>query len=135
MRYSRLLPLLVMLPACDVFDPDIDVVHGDVAGSAIQPAVSVPGIVAAGQPFDVDIQTAGNGCYSFQRTEVKLDGMTAEIRPFDRVDLSDPCEDVLTLIDHTVTLRFARRGYATVHVIGKQPDGTREVFTTTVRVD
>jgi hypothetical protein len=136
MRFGMLLPLLSLAAACEVFDPEVDVVHGDIAGSAIQPAVTLPAVVAAGQPFRVGIQTSGNSCYTFQRTEIRTDGLVVEIRPFDRVDTDDACDDFLRIIDHSVTLSFQQRGIATVHVIGRtNPDRAREVFTYAVRIE
>jgi hypothetical protein len=135
MRSSMFLSIALLLSGCEVFDPDFDVIHGDV-GAFGEPAVTLPSAVAVGQPFRVEVHTVGNGCYSFHSTQIKTDGMLAEIRPFDRVETDAACDDVGNTMDHSVTLRFNQRGFATVRVIGRSgPDRIREVFEYTVRVE
>lgn len=110
--------LFLALSACEVFDPEEEVVLGTIAHSATLPLVTIPDIVDVGEPFHVDIQTVGNGCFTFQATETKLDGTLAEIRPFDRVDTDDDCDPTALLIDHRATLRFNRTANVLVRVIG-----------------
>ena len=120
MRPQFWLPVVVLAcSACEVFDPEEEVILGTIARSATQPLVLIPDIVEVGQPFHVDIQTVGNACMTFQATETKLDGTLAEIRPFDRVDTDDECAPAAQqLIDHRATLRFNRTANVLVRVIG-----------------
>lgn len=116
----------LLFGACDVFEADDEVVLGTVFFHATPPSISIPDSVSAHTPFTVAVRTFGDGCYSFGRTETELDGMVAEIRPYDRRQTGEVCPAILVSIDHSVTLSFGSSGLATVRIIGSRAPGETE---------
>jgi hypothetical protein len=115
-----ILALVVPLSACDVFDPDIETELGTVFFFNNPVHVTIPAVVDAGEPFTIDVRTYGNSCVTFSRTEIEtdLDDRVVEIRPYDRNDFEDDCQDILQTISHPATLRFGSPGAILVRVIG-----------------
>jgi hypothetical protein len=139
MRSGVVIPaFLVLVAACDVFDPDIETELGTIFFFNSPVHVAIPDSVVVGQPFTVDIRTYGDGCTSFARTQIETEidsRTTVEIKPFDRHDTRDPCPDILQTIPHPATLQFRSPGVVQITVKGQRaPDGTEETITRFVTV-
>ena len=88
-----------------------------------------PAAVFAGEPFEVTVQSFGDGCVSFGETRVTMSRLRADIRPYDFEVTHAPrnyaCPDILTKLSHTVTLTFAERGRVLLWIHGRRrPDGS-----------
>lgn len=104
----------------------------------VEPAhVELPDTVAVGVPFELRVRTYGlSGCYERYRTDVSIIGGRAEVRPFDRVNVTQGigCTDKLEFFMHQAIITLSQRGQATVRVHGKDyPEGNaifvdRQVF-------
>ena len=127
MRYQVFLPVfLVLTAACDVVDPDVETQLGTVFAFNQPSAALIPDTVLAGVPFTIDLRTFGDSCVTFTRTEIETDGNVVEIRPYDRIDTSDPCDGVMRTINHAVTLHFPVTETVTIRVIGRRAPGGQE---------
>ena len=98
------------------------------------PSVTLPDTVAVDSDFAISLETSGSGCNTIGTTEIKMvDDHTTEVRPWDYAQVNATvCTAVYKLFDHHATLRFAKTGIATVHVIGQAGGGTSEVTRTVV---
>jgi hypothetical protein len=88
--------------------------------------IAAPDSVAVGSSFVVVVESYGGGCIRDGGTEVALDGLAADVRPFDYfpVPSSDRvCTADLRIIEHPAALRFTRSGRATVRVHGRREPG------------
>lgn len=69
----------------------------------------------------IEIMTWGDGCYSFERTDVELIGDSIDVTPYDRRRLGDGvCPNILRHLDHSVTVKFETPGAKTVRVTGRR---------------
>jgi len=126
----RPLLLLTAALACDpVTGPGRTRVLGEIAGYyADDPHVDVPATAERGRPFSVSIRTYGNACRTAGNTGVRVDGLTADVTPYDYMVTKAVCADVLLTFVHTATLRFDAAGLARVRVRGLgRPGGTEIV--------
>ena len=85
--------------------------------------ITVPGSVVAGTPFEITVNTYGNGCVGLGETRVTVTGLTAEIEPFDWVFTPPPgaaCTDQLIRFSHVATVEFVEKGTATLRVRGSR---------------
>lgn len=100
-----------------------------VAYTGAAPEVSVPSTVRAGEDLQVQIRTYGGGCNEKGGDEVRVDGLTALVLPwdFDRSTPETPCQDMLRTFDHAATVRFGQPGTATVRVRGRRLPGDEPV--------
>ncbi len=102
-------------------------VIGTIAGfRAGDPHIHVPDTVPAGQPFNVEVTTYGNGCTSEGDTDVRLQPLHAVVTPYDikRRTEGVVCPDILNVFMHRATLRFEQRGTARVTIQGtEEPSG------------
>ncbi len=121
-----LLASAFLFGSCGVFEADHETVLGAVFFHSNPPSVIIPDTVQAGTPFTVTVRTFGDGCYSFARTEIEMDGMAAEIRPYDSRKTDVACPEILLTIEHTATLRFDTPGLATVRVVGRRTPSEAE---------
>jgi hypothetical protein len=137
MRQSRffsislgfLLPLL-LLAGCGILDP----VRWERVVGMIMPDPGIPVVVApesarAGVSFQVRVVTRGSSsCTRADGAEVHVNGLVAEITPYDRVQRGPvACTADLSPIPREVSLRFAAAGEAVVRVIGRGAGGREEV--------
>ena len=72
--------------------------------------IDVPDTVAAGVPFEVSVRTYGGGCISKARTDVRMEGDTVHVRPFDRHSGHDVCTDILHMFDHRAQVTLDAAG-------------------------
>lgn len=92
--------------------------------------VTVPATAQRGQPFEVKVTTVGGGCISEGPTRTLVQGMTAEVRPYDVHDGNLACTPNILLFEHTATLRFDTPGTATVRVLGAGEPGAGPITVT-----
>ncbi len=95
--------------------------------------------VIAGAPMTVSVTTyggGGGGCSRRGFVEVKINGLTAELAPYDSVAVrATGCTLVLHLYRHEVNLVFEQKGIATVRLVGKEwPADKKIIVTRTVLV-
>jgi hypothetical protein len=101
--------------------------------------VTVPEWVTAGEQFVVSYPVFESGCRAPARTQVRVRGRTAEIKP--RVGLAspDPCPAILSIVQRTATLRFDHPGEAVVSLVGVREgppsDSSGRAYTRPVRVE
>jgi hypothetical protein len=116
-RLSLGLPLAV---ACSLLEPTsaepaLVIFYGDTA------RVSAPTFAAPGVGFQVSVPTFAGGCTrTIARTEVRISGNLAEIRPYNETRQAPACPDDLIILTHVVSLRFDQQGQATIRVIAGQ---------------
>jgi hypothetical protein len=63
--------------------------------------------------------TYGSGCTQKGDTRVEIEGLTADISPYDRTATGRPCTMELRFFQHAAELRFDRAGIARVRVRGR----------------
>ncbi len=87
--------------------------------------LELPAEFQVNQPGTVAVTTFGNGCVSFARTEVTVQGLIATVEPYDyddalRQDLTAlaVCNDVGRSFRHPADLVFATTGEATIQFTG-----------------
>lgn len=104
--------------------------HGDPV------VVEVPDTVEAGVPFEVSVRTYGGGCISKNGTDLRVDGLTADVRPYDNHSGHQICTDELRVFVHRATLAFGAAGRAEVRFHGtEKPSGSAIVVARTVIVE
>lgn len=100
--------------------------------------VVVPSSVQQGQPFVVTVVTYGGGCIEKGETDVEVEALQAEIRPYD-YDISPAlptnggCTDELNLYEHTATLSFEETGTADIIFHGQKEDASGVTQTSVTR--
>lgn len=84
--------------------------------------VEVPRTAELEQPFVVTVTTYGGGCIEKGETEVKVEALRAEVRPYDydTTPVNGDCDDELRLHEHTTTLRFEEVGTAEIVFYGRK---------------
>ena len=92
--------------------------------------VTVPPTAARGEPFTVEVITHGGGCLSKGPTRVRIRGMEADVRPYDRHTGENVCPANVAQYTHTASLRFDQPGTATVRVHGRGEPGSELVTIT-----
>jgi hypothetical protein len=97
--------------------------------------VGVPVSAAVDEPFVVSVLTHAGRCVRAGPTQVRRDGMTADIRPYDLHVGGRDCTTDAPFHQHIATLRFDQPGTATVHFIGvAHPGGDVLTVTRTVTI-
>lgn len=85
--------------------------------------VTVPETAMVGEPFSVTVVTYGDGCIEKGETDVRLEPLRAEIRPYDyNVTPGSECPDILNTHGHKATLSFTEVGEAEVVFYGQRAD-------------
>ena len=109
---------LVAALSCDdpLEGPPSDRVVGYIGFSLVRGhEPQVPETATANIPLDVTVWTMGDGCVEGGDTEVAVDGLRAEVTPYDFVDWSAAaCTLELRLFEHAATLVFEDPGIAEV---------------------
>lgn len=83
------------------------------------------GIVSSGASVTVRATTFGSSCNAKGITEVRVEGLTATVTPYDYAPpAGTPCPRDLRGFIHEVTVDFGRSGTAEIHVRGLDA-GTR----------
>lgn len=127
--------LFVLLTGCGLLERRERVV-GEIGSFSEQDAVTVPTTVTQGEPFEITVTTLGGGCTEQGDTEVDVEGLRADVTPFD-IQITPPPGTGCTLIGrsfpHTATLSFAEKGSATLVFHGRKVTGGGAVRTTETR--
>lgn len=92
--------------------------------------VFLPHSVAAGSRFTVVVYTEGGDCISFNSTRVDIEGNQTTITPYDTFHTpgrSSGCDAYLTANEHKATIRFTRKGQATVLIRVREREYRRDV--------
>lgn len=132
MRHLVLGIVLLLVGCSSIFGPDEKRVVGIIAGLQIDaPAVEVPTDVEAGEAFSIAIQTTWHdGCARKDSTEVRIDGSTVTVTPYEVVTEGGICTQAVQQFTHSATLMFSATGAAEVIIRGR---ASRNAGVTTVR--
>lgn len=118
------LALLAVLAGCSVITGPDESRRVGVIDFHDQPVeVAVPDTVSAGVDFEVSAVTYGGGCVSADDTEVEVDGLFAQVVPYDLHRRQEACPDVLRTFEHRALVRFDEPGTAEVRVVGRREPG------------
>ena len=95
-------------------------------------SIRVPESVARGQAFAVEVTAYGGDCVSKGDTEARVDGLSAEVTPYDwevtRLPPRTGCSIAIRPHEHIASLRFDQAGTGRVVIHGRRkPSG--EVIT------
>jgi hypothetical protein len=116
---------LLSLAACA--DEDSIVELGVLAYNPYDPPrVEVPLSVAEGVALHVDVTTFGDGCVTYERTDLDIDGDVIDIFPYDRRELPPPnggCTLIGLDFDHGGAIIFKTAGAKLIRVHGRRVDG------------
>lgn len=127
--------LSVLLASCGLFERRERVV-GEIASFGEQDAITVPAVVQRGELFEITVITAGGGCMEQGETEVDVQGLRADVTPYD-YKITPPAGVVCLLYGedylHTATLSFAKKGTAKILFHGEQLTADGRVATTETR--
>jgi hypothetical protein len=130
MRIAPVIVLALLAGCTHATEPPV---QGDPAGSIDEPGrVRVVGAIAGfnhddprvrtsvqGRTVTVRVTTYGAGCHSQGPTEVTVDGLTADVRPYDyTAPDGTPCTMQLLSFEHEATIAFPRAGTAVIRVHG-----------------
>lgn len=121
LRWLSLIGTAAVLAACSgLVGPDGGKRLGIIAFYGDPVVTEVPHTVQAGADFDVAVRTYGGGCISAGETDVKLDGLSVDVRPYDVHSGESVCTSELRFFDHRLTLTIAERGLAQIRFHGKE---------------
>lgn len=95
-------------------------------GDATEGSIEAPSQVRVGERFTATVTTVGlDGCWEPLGEDVSVEGLRAEIVPFD-TDATEEgvaCTQALVLLDHPVQLSFDEPGEAVLRVEGRRVVG------------
>ncbi len=120
-RWGSVGLLLILLTSCGLLERRVRVV-GEIDSFSQQDAIIVPASVQSRESFEVTVTTLGGGCMDQGETDVQVQGLRADITPYDYAitPLFGACllygEEYL----HTTTLTFAEKGTATLFFHGRE---------------
>jgi hypothetical protein len=129
MRYIPILSLAVAAACAHAGDAITDPLADGVGGAdRVRVLGSIKGynqddpriaVSASGRTVTVSVTTYGGGCHSRGETEVSVDGLVADIVPWDyTAPAGTPCTMQLVSFTHTATVQFTSAGTATIRVRG-----------------
>jgi hypothetical protein len=97
--------------------------------------VSVPDSADAGVSFPVQVRSYGNGCRTEGETPTVVQGLIAQVAPYELEQREGTCSGILQTFEHTTDITFATPGEAQVIILGvREPEHTRVTVTRTVVV-
>ena len=113
---------------------------GILAGDRSDAVIQAPERGTVGVPVLVIVRTVGGGCVRQGETESHVDGLAADVTPFDSFTVMLPpnmaCTMERRVFSHHASLVFARAGVATVRAHGrKEVDGSPIVVSRTIIID
>lgn len=129
---ARLTAGMILLAGCSSIigsndTETIGIIEGLQAG---EPEISVPANVTAGEDFTISVVTGWhNGCATRGNTEVRNEGGTARVTPYDVVTEAPGlmCTQALQRFTHEAVVRFDDPGSATVVIRGRPSRGAPAV--------
>ncbi len=96
--------------------------RGTIASNGMEPMVTLPTQVVAGQEATVTVYTFGGGCVKLAYTNSRVSGDTAVVEPFDSVVVQLPanmaCTTELELLPHSASVIMSRSGPGTIRIVG-----------------
>lgn len=117
-RAARAL-VVVVLGACSDADDSLVIDLGVITSSFdLGPAIVHPAVARVGEDVAITVLTYGDDCTWAKRTDVEVDGLGAEIQPFDESAVESLCGDAVFSYPHATVVRFALAGTATITVVG-----------------
>lgn len=109
-------------------------VQGTIAFYGAPVQIKVPAQVTRGEPFTVSVLTQVGGCLEPGATEVRVEGLRADVTPYDKdfTTAGIPCTADVEFYTHTATLSFEEAGTAEIVFRGLEEaaTGTREISVT-----
>ncbi len=132
--------LLVLLTSCNfgesgIFERRVRVV-GEISSFGQENAITLPKSVQSGESFEITVITLGGGCMEQGETEVEVQGLQADITPYD-YRIIPPAGTACPLYGedypHTVGLSFAEKGTATLLFHGIKSAADKDIETTETR--
>ncbi len=126
MRYRDLVLgtiCLLVITACGLLDPTSTAVPAALIFYGDTTVISSPDTVARATPFSVRIRTFAGGCTrETARTDVTVNGLVAEIRPYDLTTSRRgvTCSADLLFLDHVATVEFFEPGIGLLRIVGVQ---------------
>ena len=126
--------LLGLLTSCGLLERRVRVV-GEISSFGQEGAITLPASVQSGEPFEVTVTTLGGGCMEKGETDVQIQGLRADITPYD-YEITPLFEGCLLYGEdyrHTATLSFAEKGTATLLFHGRKFTADQAVETTEMR--
>ncbi len=125
-----LLTVVLTTTACDgrgqIAEPQAEMLRGIIEFEGNPVRITAPDSVVLGAPATIDVTTYGGGCVSKGETRVTVEDLSAVVEPFDRFTAPPPdaaCTDILRRLSHVVTIKFTKRGVATLQVRGRRVPG------------
>lgn len=93
-----------------------------------------------GVPLLVVVRTRGGGCVRKGEAQSHVDGLTADVTPFDYFTVILPpnsaCTRELRIFSHEASVVFDRAGVATIRAHGRRdPDGSPIVLSRTIIIE
>jgi hypothetical protein len=82
--------------------------------------IALPASARVGVAFTATVTTHGSGsCTRADGADVDIDGLNADVTPYDREARRGVCTDDLAPYPRSVTLRFVTAGEARIRVLGR----------------
>ena len=115
MRKLVILGLVNVLFGCGILGLYNQIRIGVLSDSEVYPVV-VPDSVAVGENFTVIVYTDGGDCIRHKSTRVDMEGNVVTITPYDihKIGGFGACQLYLVSLEHKATVRFTKKGRATV---------------------
>jgi len=116
-----LVTALCSASACDILGKQGFSDLGTIVSFGDTAEITMPDSVGVSESFSVSIETFGGGCtQEVDRTELEIQGMVAQITPWDWNSGALDCPADMRFLHHEVHLSFDQPGTATIHVIGRE---------------
>lgn len=112
--------------ACDSVDSVVEV--GRIERSGGTHPIHVPASADVGRPVVVTVTTVGDGCVSFESTEVETSTDGVDITPYDRRQIGEGCLLLLYSFPHEAVLTFDSPGKVDARVHVRRYSGEIETF-------
>jgi len=112
---------LSTVTACDIWGRQGFTDLGTIISFGDTAEITMPDSVGVGESFSVSIETFGGGCtQEVDRTELEIQGMVAQVTPWDWNSGALDCPADVQFLHHEVKLSFDQPGTATIHLIGRE---------------
>lgn len=120
----RIITILWIGSALTACDDDTVVEIGEIEGDGAPLRISVPGSARIGEPALIGLITYGDGCSSFERTEIVAFPDEVEVTPYDRRKLGSGCPQILLQFNHDTTIIFDSAGNKVIKIHGRRTGST-----------
>ncbi len=121
MRIQHPLCILSLVYACTACGEDAIIEVGQIeAGPSAPMRIQVPESANVGESVPVGLVTYGDGCISFEETDVSITDDGAEITPYDRRRDGGRCPLILLEFNHDTTVSFGTPGAKLIRINGRR---------------